>query len=43
MAEMMSFQQKRLDEDYKLAEEVDDLSQEITKSVETLYPYTLNL
>lgn len=29
----MSFQQKRLDEDYKLAEEIDDLSQEISKSV----------
>ena len=31
MAEMMSFQQKRQDEDYKLAEEIDDLGQELTR------------
>lgn len=31
MAEMMSFQQKRQDEDYKLAEEIEDLNQELSK------------
>lgn len=33
MAEMMSFQQKRQDEDYKLAEEIDDLGHELNRSV----------
>ena len=31
MAEMMSFQQKRQDEDYKIAEEIEDLNQELNK------------
>lgn len=31
MAEMMSFQQKRQDEDYKLAEDIDDLGQDLSR------------
>jgi len=31
MAEMMAFQQKRQEEDYKLAEEIEDLTQELSR------------
>ena len=31
MAEMIAFQQRRQDEDYKLAEEIEDLSQSLDR------------
>lgn len=34
MAEMMSFQQKRQEEDYKIAEEIEDLGLEMSKYVQ---------
>jgi len=43
MAEMMSFQQKRQDEDYKLAEEIDDLGQELSRLKDMMQRFHLNL